>query len=226
LAPTCADEEGMVVEEEFCAEEGDGLYFLWHPAGGTRRSGNPTGRRGCHRCGRYAAGMAGDLQALLLRSTARNLREAALPTVPLAAGSGLVLLPLTEEIVASVVAPAAGGALVEGFYELTTEVADWAARQSLHGEVAYLHTEFFGGGGFHAAVAWRDGEIAWGPMFTATSAGEAEDHYSVVEGDGNSAVDVMLRWLGVQRGDQADEFAAAGLDRRRWTEDWAAPEAR
>jgi hypothetical protein len=26
------------------------------------------------------------------------------------------------------------------------------------GVVAYLHTELFGGGGFHAAVAWRDDE--------------------------------------------------------------------
>ena len=54
------------------------------------------------------------------------------------------------------------------------------APKSLHGDVACLHTEFFGGGGFHAAVAWRDGAVAWGPLFTATSAGEAEDHYTTV----------------------------------------------
>jgi len=33
----------------------------------------------------------------------------------------------------------------------------------------------------------------------------------------------MLRW-GVQRGDQVDEFAATGLNRNRWTENWAAPQ--
>jgi hypothetical protein len=166
--------------------------------------------------------MAGNLQALLLKSTARSLDEAALPIVPLTAGSGLVLLPLTEEIVASLVPTAADGAPLEGFYDLTYELAEWAGRHSRYGDVAYLHTEFFGGGGFHAAVAWRGGTVAWGPMFTATSAGEAEDHYSVVEDGDDLAVNVMLRWLGVQRGDQADEFAAAGLNRYQWTEDWAA----
>ena len=36
------------------------------------------------------------------------------------------------------------------------------------------------------------------------------------------AVNVMLRWLGVRRTDRIDEFAAAGLSRCRWTEEWAA----
>lgn len=166
--------------------------------------------------------MAGNLQALLLKSTAQSLREAALPTVPSAAGSGLVLVPLTEEIVASMVPAAVDGAPVAGFYELTKELAEWVLRHSLYGDVAYLHTEFFGGGGFHAAVAWRGGIVAWGPMFTATSAGEAEDHYSVVTGDEDMAINVMLRWWGVPRGDQGDEFAAVGLSRYRWTNDWAA----
>jgi hypothetical protein len=111
---------------------------------------------------------------------------------------------------------------VDGFYDLTSGVAEWARRHSRHGEVAYLHTEFFGGGGFHAAVAWRDGAVAWGPLFTATSAGEAEDHYATVTDSRDMAVNVMLRWLGVQRVDPADEFAAAGLGRCRWTEEWAA----
>jgi len=112
------------------------------------------------------------------------------------------------------------------FYDLTRGVAEWARRQSLHGDVAYLHAEFFGGGGFHAAVAWRDGAVTWGPLFTATSAGEAEDHYATVADSRDMAVNVMLRWLGVQRVDQFDEFAAAGLSRCRWTEDWAALVAR
>lgn len=117
---------------------------------------------------------------------------------------------------------AAGSPCVDGFYELTTEVAEWARRRSRDGDVAYLHTEFFGGGGFHAAVAWRDGAVAWGPLFTATSASEAEDHYAVVADPRDLAVNVMLRWWGVQRGDQADEFSATGLNRYRWTEEWAA----
>ncbi|RSM54884.1 hypothetical protein DMB66_36620 [Actinoplanes sp. ATCC 53533] len=166
--------------------------------------------------------MAGTLEALLLKSSEQDPRQAALPTVPLAVGSGLVLLPLTEEIVASGAPTAADDPPVDGFYALTSGVAEWARRLSLHGDVAYLHTEFFGGVGFHAAVAWRDGAVAWGPLFTATSAGEAEDHYETVADSRDMAVNVMLRWLGVRRLDQHDEFAAVGLTRWRWTAEWAA----
>lgn len=37
----CADEEGMVVEEESCAEEDNGLYFIWHSP--TYSRGYPVG---------------------------------------------------------------------------------------------------------------------------------------------------------------------------------------
>ncbi|GGN76519.1 hypothetical protein GCM10010112_48740 [Actinoplanes lobatus] len=37
----CADEEGMVVEEESCAEEDSGLYFIWHSP--TYSRGYPVG---------------------------------------------------------------------------------------------------------------------------------------------------------------------------------------
>lgn len=166
--------------------------------------------------------MAGTLQALLLKSAAESPREADPPTVPLAAGSGLVLLPLTGEIVASMAPNAAEDPTVDGFYELTSGVAEWARRRSMNGDVAYLHSEFFGGAGFQAAMAWRGGAVACGPLFTATRAGEAEDHYATVADPGDMAVNVLLRWWGVRRVDPADEFAAAGLSRLRWTEEWAA----
>jgi hypothetical protein len=154
------------------------------------------------------------MQALLLTSS----EQCPLPVVPLAPGSGLVLLPLTDEIIAS----AADDRPVTGFYELTSGVAEWARQWSARGPVAYLHTEFFGGSGFHAAMAWRDGAVAWGPLFTATSAGEGEEHYTVVADPHDMAVNELLRSLGVERGDHFDEYTAAGLDRCRWTEEWAA----
>jgi len=155
--------------------------------------------------------VAGDLHALLLTSP-----PAAPATVPLT--GGLFLLPLVDSSVAST----GDDSVVDGFYELTNGVAEWARRQSVHGDVAYLHSEFFGGHGFHAAVAWRDGAIALGPLFTETSAGEAEDHYTVPTEHHDMAGNVVLRWLGVRRTGHADEFAAAGLDRFRSTAEWAA----
>ena len=166
--------------------------------------------------------MAGTVHALLLERSAHSCAQAALPVVPLAPVTGLVLLPLTDEVVAGVLKTAVDDAPVAGFYDLRSGVAEWARQQSLHGVVAYLHHEFFGGSGFHAAVAWRDGAVAWGPQFTASSSGEAEGHYALVADRRDMAVNVPLRWLGVQRADEIDEFAAAGLNRCRWTEEWAA----
>ena len=166
--------------------------------------------------------MAGTLRALLLETTEHGPREPGWPTVPLAAGRGLVLLPLTEEIVARLVPGTADDVPVDGFYDLTSGIAEWARRLSADGVVAYVHSEFFGGSGFQAAVAWRDGVTAWGPLFTATSDGEAEDHYVTVPGMRAMALNVLLRWWGVRPMNGADEFAAAGLDRFRWTEEWAA----
>ncbi|GAA0582504.1 hypothetical protein GCM10010172_79530 [Paractinoplanes ferrugineus] len=166
--------------------------------------------------------MAGTVHALLLKISEQSSGQVHLPEVPLAPGSGLTLLPLTDEIVAAMGMTAAGAAPVTGFYDLRKDVAEWARRLSQHGVVAYVHTEFFGSAGFHAAMAWRDGAIAWGPLFTATSDGEAEEHYATVTDRREMAVNVLLRWLGVQRADQFDEYAAVGLDRCRWTAEWAA----
>jgi len=144
------------------------------------------------------------------------------PVVPLGTDDGLALLPLTYKFVAGVLKAPEADVYVAGFYELTSGVAEWARRRSLDGVVAYLHTEFFGGGGFHAAMAWRDGAIAWGPLFTATSSSQPEEHYAVVSDRRDMAVNVLLRWLGVHRANETDEYTAAGLNRCRWTEEWAA----
>ena len=140
--------------------------------------------------------MAGDLKALLVAA-------AGMPAgaVPLAAGTGLALVPLPGEIPEHVEEP------------------EQARRLSAHGTVAYVHSEFFGGEGFQAAVAWRDGRVVWGPVYTATSGGVAEEPYAVVA-DADLAINRLLRWLGVRPAAGGDEFAAAGLDRFRWTEEW------
>jgi hypothetical protein len=149
------------------------------------------------------------LRVLLFRSTEQEIPGA----VPLAAGSGLALLPLTGEL--------GDDERVAGFYDLTTGIAERARELSRRGTVAYLHSEFFGGGGFHAAIAWRDGEVAWGPRFTANMPGEGDRHYVVVEHRDDMAANVLLRWLGVRRGNAIDEYAAAGLNRHRHSEQWA-----
>ncbi|WP_305783962.1 hypothetical protein [Symbioplanes lichenis] len=138
--------------------------------------------------------MAGSLHALLLEESVPG-------AVALAPGTGLfqVSLPLGTAEPPRL-----------GFYELTGEVERRARELSARGTVAYVHGEFFGGHGFQAAVAWRGGSVVWGPVFTETVAGEAEDHYEVA-GPGSMAVNRLLRWWGVRAGDAVDEYAAARL---------------
>lgn len=164
--------------------------------------------------------MAAHLHALLLRAVAATRERAeaiGAPLVPLAPHTGLSLLPLTDEVVERI---DAAGVPVPGFYELTAGLAEWARSLPADGPVAYVHLEFHGGAGFHAAVVWRAGAADWGPVFTATTAGEAEDHYEVAPAD--MAINRCLRHLGVRPGDDVDEFTAAGLGRHRWTDDWTA----
>ncbi|GAA4935461.1 hypothetical protein [Actinoplanes utahensis] len=163
--------------------------------------------------------MAGKLEILLMRTADRD--GVGVPAVPLGADGEWALVPLTDEIVAAILGDADETEAVDGFYDLTAGIAEWARQRSVHGDVAYAHVEFFAGTGFHAAVAWRAGAVAWGPVFTANATGEAEDHYEIVGRD-DMAVNALLRWLGVDRGDAFDEFAAVGLDRHRWTDGWAA----
>lgn len=80
--------------------------------------------------------------------------------------------------------------------------------------------EFFGGTGFHAAAGRRDSALAWGPDFTMNAPDEAEDHYLLATRE-EMAINRVLRWLGVRKAGAIDEYAAAGLTRHRYTEDWA-----
>jgi hypothetical protein len=162
--------------------------------------------------------MAGDLHALLWKPSEHG-DTPDLPVVTPVAGRDLVLLPLTAKVTAQLGA-ADNDDIVDGFYDLTGAIAGWARQRSHAGAVAYLHSEFFAGGGFQAAVAWHGGTIVWGPLFTATSPGEAEDHYTVPADHRDMAANVLLRRLGIDRGPARDEFTAAGLDQQRWTDDW------
>lgn len=153
--------------------------------------------------------MAGTVRVLIFRRDEQEISG-----VPLDSGSGLALLPLTEDL--------RGQERVDGFYDLTTGIAERAREMSSRGVVAYLHSEFFGGGGFHAAIAWRDGDVVWGPRFTANMPGEGDEHYDVVADHLDMAANLLLRWLGVRRGEGIDEYATVGLNRYRWTDDWAA----
>ena len=69
-------------------------------------------------------------------------------------------------------------------------------------KAAYVEAEYFGGAGTHACALFEDSQPASEPLVD------------------DEAINHALRWLGVQRDHERDEFDAAGLGRHRHTEDW------
>jgi hypothetical protein len=141
------------------------------------------------------------------------------PSVALAI-DGTYLIPLTEAVRARCHQAGRDAGKVEGFYELTTGIARWAQELSRGRMVLYAHCEFFGGDGIHAAIAWRQESIIFGPRFTRTRGELADPPYQAADPP-DMAINAGLRALGIQAAGRRDEFATIGLDKRRWTNDWA-----
>jgi hypothetical protein len=136
---------------------------------------------------------------------------------------GMYFVPITPEFrQRSELSPEAATKFGD-FYELTQGLAKWAQLRSKRGPVLYIHVEFHGGEGFHAAIGWRDGEVAFGPCFTETAHELEGEPFEVAE-VANMAVNRGLRALGMAHADDSDEFRAVGLDLHRWSEDWLAQE--
>jgi len=121
-------------------------------------------------------------------------------------------LPVTE--------PLAGGdepAPFEHLERLTARLGAWAEEQSRLFPVAYVETDYFGGDGWQAAMAWVGDRAVFGPVRTSDlwAAGKLA-LTPLLEGAVNQAV----RLLGVERGAVRDEFDALGLGRHRSNESW------
>jgi hypothetical protein len=133
----------------------------------------------------------------VLRADTAHLRSAYVASL----GQGFGFLPVTEEVDEET-----GGRTVayEQFYRLTDALARLGAAMSRGGgAVAYVETDYFGGTGEQAAIAWKDGRVASGPEKTRIG-----------------AVSDALRRIGAEKGDAHDEFDAVGLGRHRHNEDW------
>jgi hypothetical protein len=72
------------------------------------------------------------------------------------------------------------------------------------GRVAYVEAEFHGGDGEQRWMGWENGAAAHEPE------------------EGYGAINAGLRWLGVERSDNADAFDTLGLGRHRSVDDWLA----
>lgn len=160
--------------------------------------------------------MAAVLEGLLLRDPRLPDRVAG-RCVPLLTAD-LHFLPISNSLRGSLKAMASL-ALAPNYYDLLPEVEELARELSASGRVGYMNLEFHGGRGFHEAVGWEHGHVAWGPDFTANE--PETDRFRQVGADDDWAINGLLRWLGATAEEGRDEFATAGLDRWRWTQEWA-----
>ncbi|MCS0603094.1 hypothetical protein NX794_18025 [Streptomyces sp. LP11] len=128
---------------------------------------------------------------------------------------GLALLPVTDEVLGAVTD--GGDARRLGFRSLTEGWEGGLARWSVAGPVAYVEVEYFGGAGEERAAVWAGGALTAGPFDTSARRGFRREV---------SPVSAALRRLGVRAERGQDAFEAVGLERHRFTEDWAAEGAR
>ncbi|HCU93844.1 MAG TPA: hypothetical protein DHU96_14415 [Actinobacteria bacterium] len=140
------------------------------------------------------------------------------PAVALAIG-GTHLIPLTDDVRARCHQADGDASTVEGFHELTQGIARWAQQLSRGWMVLYAHCEFFGGDGIHAAIAWYQESVIFGPSFTRTRGEPADPPYQVAVRP-DMAINAGLRALGIQASGGHDEFATIGLGKHRWTNNW------
>jgi hypothetical protein len=151
-----------------------------------------------------------DLQAVIaaseqLASAARHLSEARLASI----SQGLSLMPMTDQLFDAVTN--GGRPEFPEFWKLPGGFGAVLAAWSGQGPVAYVEAEYFGGTGQQTAAVWAGGSVAFGPLTWA------EGQPCPPTG---SPISQALRLLGVVASPDGDEFAAAGLHRRRHSEDW------
>jgi len=133
----------------------------------------------------------------VLREATRHLRQAVIVSLE----QGFGFLPATDALDDEL---GGGDAPHEEFWRLTTGLARLGAEMSRGGRVAYVETDYFGGSGDQAAMAWENGEVLSEPWKTRMG-----------------AIDDALLRLGVERAGADDRFDALGLGRHRHTDDWA-----
>lgn len=144
------------------------------------------------------------IQALIIHDRAAAVARRETPLARLVSlAQGFSLLPLTDEVVEELGEDRIPAELPEGFTRLTDGVRRLASLLSEVAPVAYVETDYFGGVGTQASVAWSNARELAAPL-------SAE----------SGVINEALRLIGVIAQDGRDEFDAVGLSRHRDNEAW------
>ncbi len=129
------------------------------------------------------------------------------------------MLPVTAAQAGRLDQAVVGDERIPGQWMLRQPVAALARSLSADRAVVYICSETFGGEGTKEAIAWRFGQLLYGPAGTADIELDLEFGYHLAPGL-NNAVNSGLRAIGVRAAEDDDEYGTIGLDKRRRTEDW------
>jgi hypothetical protein len=163
--------------------------------------------------------MAHYIHGFVARLEALRDAAAGLGGVVAALTQGFGFLPITKQL-----AGPEGPWPFEALERLTARLADWGVVQSARFPLAYIETEYFGGTGAQAAVAWQGGRVVYGRVVYGPDQSKSEwiDGRFVSVPLPDKAINRAVRLLGVDRGMAIDEFDALGLGRHRSDEGWLA----
>ncbi|MES2735200.1 MAG: hypothetical protein V4672_02700 [Verrucomicrobiota bacterium] len=114
---------------------------------------------------------------------------------------GFQLVPLDDDDLDAIGFPFTEAA--DGFTHFSPNLSRFLCEQSSHGPLVYLETEYFGGMGTQAAVAFIDGSPMDSTLLT-----------------GDDAINRALKAIGVIAASGVDEFDHLGLSRHRYTSVW------
>lgn len=98
-----------------------------------------------------------------------------------------------------------------GFFEyLSPSIYEILVQESRIGKIAYIETDYFGGIGSQSAILFENSQIKIKPLKTETFWDEkAYNYYHKPEGE--NAINIVLKELGVYRKKGKDEFDSIGL---------------
>lgn len=141
----------------------------------------------------FIKGLVGAPDLLVSFASEHRLRA------PIPLDQGFVLLPLLDDDLDTMI-PAPQTGHVDGFVHLSEQLAALLRRASAAGSLVYLETEYFGGVGTQAAVAYRHGDVLVAPRAS----------------DAIGPINDALRAIGARVTEPgSDEFWSVGLQHHR-----------
>lgn len=98
----------------------------------------------------------------------------------------------------------------EFFYYLSPSIYEVLVQESREGMIAYIETDYFGGVGRQSAILFENSKVKMEPLKTESFWDEKTYSY-YHKPEGEKAINLVLKELGVYKQKEKDEFDSVGL---------------